>query len=66
MFAILYGTFLILLTITTVSLLFYLIYSLIIYLYNIGPLLIELYKDYRFLKNMENEYIKYYKKNKST
>lgn len=63
MFTILYGTILIFLSIISISLLFYLIYCLVIYLYNVGPILLDLYKQYRSLKNMENEYIKYYKKN---
>lgn len=66
MFNILYGSILIFLSTISISLLFYLIYCLFIYLYNMGPLLIKLYKQYRSLKNLENEYIKYYKKNKST
>lgn len=66
MFNILYGTILIFIAVISVSLLFYLIYCLILYLFNVGPLLTELYKDYRSLKKMEKEYVKYYKKNKST
>lgn len=61
MFNILYGTILIILSTLSISLLLYLIYCLVIYFYNVTPLLMILFKEYRNLKKFEKEFVKYYK-----
>lgn len=60
MLNIIYGTILILLSILSISLLFYLIYCLVTYLYAITPFLIKLFKEYLNLKKTEKDFIKYY------
>lgn len=61
MLSIIYGAILIFLTAISISLLFYLTYCLVTYLYTETPLLVHLFKEYRNLRKAEKDFIKYYK-----
>lgn len=60
MFNILYKAIFIFLSVISILLLFYLIYRLAIYFYNVTPHLIRRFKKYRNFRKMKKGFVKYY------